>query len=64
MENHETIPIATSTMEVEFIAIYEGVCEGIWIKNFLIQTNVLSSIVSSLLKMFCDSEAAVFFQWK
>ena len=53
--------IATSTMEVEFIAIYEGVCEGIRIKNFLIETNVLSSIVSSPLKMFCDNEAAVFF---
>ncbi|KAJ9562152.1 hypothetical protein OSB04_007312 [Centaurea solstitialis] len=53
--------IATSTMEAEFIAIYEGVCEGIWIKNFLIQTNVLSSIVSNPLRMVCDNEAAVFF---
>ena len=53
--------IATSTMEAEIIDIYEGVCEGIWIKNFLIETNVLISIVSSPLKMFCDNEAAVFF---
>ncbi|XP_040369153.1 secreted RxLR effector protein 161-like [Rosa chinensis] len=53
--------IATSTMQAEYIAVYEGVCEGLWIKNFLMQTKVLKSIVSGGLKIFCDNEAAVFF---
>ena len=48
--------IAASTIEVEFIAIYEGVCKGVWVKNFLIQTYVLSYIISSPLKMFCDKK--------
>ncbi|XP_040361834.1 secreted RxLR effector protein 161-like [Rosa chinensis] len=53
--------ISTSTMQAEFIAIYEGVCEGLWIKNFLMHTKILSSIVSDALKIFCDNEAVVFF---
>ena len=51
----------TSTMQAEFIAIYEGVCEGLWLKNFLIQTNVVDTIVSRPLKIYCDNSAAVCF---
>lgn len=53
--------IATSTMQAEFIAIYEGVCEGLWIRNFLMQTKVIDSLVSRPLKIFCDNSAAVYF---
>ncbi|PRQ56536.1 putative RNA-directed DNA polymerase [Rosa chinensis] len=53
--------IATSTMQAEYIAVYEGVCESLWIKNFLMQNKVLKSIVSGALKIFCDNVAAVFF---
>lgn len=53
--------IATSTMQAEFIAIYEGMCQGLWIRNFLMQTKVLESIVSKSLEIYCDNEAAVFF---
>jgi hypothetical protein len=52
---------ATSTMQAEFIAVYEGVCQGMWLRNFLMQTRVLDSIVSRPLKIFCDNSAAVFF---
>ena len=52
---------ATSTMQAEFIAIYEGVCQGLWIRNFLSQTRIVDSIFSSPLKIFCDNSAAVFF---
>ncbi|XP_040367504.1 secreted RxLR effector protein 161-like [Rosa chinensis] len=53
--------IATSTMQAELIAIYEGVCEGLWIRNFILETKVLSDLVTESLKVFCDNEAAVFF---
>ncbi|XP_062015895.1 secreted RxLR effector protein 161-like [Rosa rugosa] len=53
--------IATSTMQAEIIAIYEGVCEGLWIRNFLLETKILSNLVDGKLKVYCDNEAAVFF---
>ena len=53
--------IATSTMQAELIALYEGVCEGLWIRNFFLETKVLSNIVSGKLMVHCDNEAAVFF---
>lgn len=48
-------------MQAEYIALYEGACEGLWIKNFLIQTQTLKFIIPGALKMFCDNEAAVCF---
>ena len=53
--------IATSTMQAEYIAIYEGACEGLWLKNFLVQTNAVDSILSIPMKIYCDNSAAVFF---
>ncbi|KAK9924305.1 hypothetical protein M0R45_032683 [Rubus argutus] len=52
---------ATSTMQAEFIAIYEGVCQGLWLRNFLVQTKLLDSINSKPLKIYCDNSAAVCF---
>ena len=53
--------VTTSTMQAEYIAVYETMCEGLWIKNFLIQTEVLSHIVADALVIYCDNEAAVYF---
>ena len=53
--------ITTSTMQAEFIAVYEGMCEALWIRNFLMQTKILSHIVSNAIEIYCDNEAAVFF---
>ena len=53
--------ISTSTMQAEFIAIYDSVCEGVWLKNFLIQTGLVDSILSRPMKYFCDNSAAVYF---
>lgn len=36
-------------------------CERLWIKNFLVQTKIVDSILASPLKLFCDNSAAVFF---
>ncbi|XP_062014256.1 uncharacterized protein LOC133730736 [Rosa rugosa] len=49
--------IATSTMQAEVIAIYKGVCEGLWIKSFILETKVLGDLVNESLKVFCDNEA-------
>lgn len=49
------------TMQAEFIVIYEGVCEGLWIKKFLMQTKVIDSLVSKPSKKICDNFAAVYF---
>ncbi|XP_040374525.1 secreted RxLR effector protein 161-like [Rosa chinensis] len=53
--------VTTSTMQAEFIAVYEGMCEELWIRIFLIQTRILSQIVSYALVIHCDNEAAMFF---
>ena len=52
---------ATSIMQAEFLAIYEGACEGLWLKNFLIQTNAVSTIFTVPLKLFCDNSATMCF---
>jgi hypothetical protein len=46
---------ATSTLQAEFIATYEGKRPGLWLKNSLMQTQVLDGIVSRPLKIFCDN---------
>lgn len=53
--------IATSTMQAELIAVYEGVCEGLWIRNFLMETKILENVISNKLTVYCDNEAVVFF---
>ena len=53
--------VSTSTMQAEFIDVYEAVCEGVWIRNFLMQTKILSHIVADVLEVYCDNEVAVFF---
>ena len=52
--------ITTSTMQAEYLAIYEGACEGLWLRNFLIQTKAVDSIARPM-KIYCDNSAAVYF---
>ncbi|XP_040374638.1 secreted RxLR effector protein 161-like [Rosa chinensis] len=53
--------IVTSTMQADFIAIYEAVCEGLWLKKILVQTKAVDSIVSKPLKFYCDNSVVLFF---
>ena len=55
----ETI-IASSTMEVEFIACFEATSQAIWLRNFITGFRIMDSI-SRPLKVYCDNSAAVFF---
>lgn len=48
-------------MQAEFIAIYEGVCEALWLRNFLTYTRILDSLVSRPFKVYCDNSATVYF---
>ena len=41
------IQTATSTMMAEYIAVYEATCQGLWVKNFLSQTKLVDSIIST-----------------
>ena len=50
--------IASSTMEVEYVACYEATCHAIWLWNFISDLEVVHSI-SRPLKLFYDNSAAV-----
>ncbi|KAM1128224.1 hypothetical protein ACFX15_037517 [Malus domestica] len=52
--------IATSTMEVEFVACFEGMKQAAWLKNFLTDLKIVNSVQKPV-KMFCDNNSAVFF---
>ena len=49
--------IASSTMEVEFIACYEASNHGIWLRNFITQLRIVDGI-EKLLRINCDNKAA------
>ena len=52
--------IATSTMEVEFVACFEAMVQAKWLQNFLSGLGIVDSIARPL-KIYCDNYAAVFF---
>ncbi|RDX70838.1 hypothetical protein CR513_49865, partial [Mucuna pruriens] len=52
--------IATSTMEVEFVACFEATIQTLWLRNFTSLFGIVDSIPKSL-KVYCDSFAIVFF---
>ena len=52
--------IASSTMEAEHVACYEGCCHAIWMRIFFSTLGVVDSI-SRPLKLFYDNSAAVAF---
>ena len=49
--------IASSTMEVEFIACYEASNHGIWLQNFITQLRIVDGIEKPL-RINCDNKAA------
>lgn len=52
--------LATSTMETEFIALFEAARKGMWLKNLITFMRMVDTI-SRPLNIFCDNKAAVFF---
>ncbi|GJY96358.1 retrovirus-related pol polyprotein from transposon TNT 1-94 [Tanacetum coccineum] len=52
--------IASSTMEVEFIACYEATSQALWLRNFISDLRIVDTICIPL-KIFCDNSAAIFF---
>ena len=50
--------IADSTMEVEYIAASEAAKEAIWLKNFLMDLEVVPSAQSAI-TLFCDNSRVV-----
>ena len=51
---------ATSTMEAEFVACYEAMIQGCWLRKFVGELKVIDTI-SKPLRIYCDNSAAVFF---
>nr|CAN64403.1 hypothetical protein VITISV_024940 [Vitis vinifera] len=49
--------IASSTMEVEFIACYKTSNHGIWLRNFITQLRIIDGIEKPL-RINCDNKAA------
>ena len=52
--------IASSTMEVEFIACYEATIHALWLRNFISRLGVVNTFTKSL-KFYYDNLVAIFF---
>ncbi|KAK9018555.1 hypothetical protein V6N11_001526 [Hibiscus sabdariffa] len=52
--------IATSTMEVEFVACFEATVQSFWLCNFVDGLGIVGTIAKPL-RIYCDNAAAVFF---
>ena len=50
--------IADSTMEAEYIAASEAAKETVWIKNFLMDLEMVPSALPAI-SLFCDNSGAV-----
>ena len=62
-KSHKQSLVASSTMEVEYIAYYEAICHAIWLRNFVLGLNVVNSIMRPL-RIYCDNSAAIQFSKK
>ena len=52
--------IATSTMEVEFIACFEATVQSLCLRNFINGLSIIGTIAKQM-RIYCDNVAAVFF---
>ena len=52
--------ITTSTMQAEFVAVFEATTHALWLRNFISGLSVVDSIARPL-RIHCDNTAAVFF---
>ncbi|MCQ7056692.1 hypothetical protein M9Y08_18120, partial [Clostridioides difficile] len=50
--------VADSTMEAEYVAASEAAKEAVWLKNFLMDLDVIPSLPKSI-TLFCDNSGAV-----
>ena len=46
-------------MEAEFISLFEATSQGIWLKSFMVDLQVIDYVPRPL-KIYCDNSAAVF----
>ncbi|XP_035546966.1 secreted RxLR effector protein 161-like [Juglans regia] len=53
----------SSTMEVEFVACFEAIVHGLWLRNFISGLGVIDSITRPL-RIYCDNSSTVFFSKK
>ena len=59
-KSHKRSMVASSSMEVEFIACYEATCHAIWLRNFVSGQHVVDSIMRPL-RIYCDNSATIQF---
>ena len=52
--------MTTSTMQAEFIACYEAICQAIWLKNFLTSLKILGTIEKPI-QIWNDNNSAILF---
>ena len=52
--------IASSTMEVEFVACFEAIVHGLWLRKFILRLGIVN-FVSKSLRIYCDNSTVVFF---
>ncbi|XP_043705466.1 secreted RxLR effector protein 161-like [Telopea speciosissima] len=52
--------ITSSTMQVEFVALFEATKQAVWLRNFITELKVVDSI-SKPLRLWCDNNSAVIF---
>ena len=52
--------IASSTMDVEFIACFEASNHGIWLRNFVTGLRVVNGIKRPL-KIYCDNKSTILY---
>jgi len=52
--------VASSTIEVEFVAYFEVTIQANWLQNFILGLGIVNSVVRPL-KMYCDNYATMFF---
>ena len=52
--------IVSSTMEDEFVACFEAIVHGLWLRNFILGLGNVDSFFKPL-RIYCDNFAVVFF---
>ncbi|KAK0594593.1 hypothetical protein LWI29_009993 [Acer saccharum] len=58
MEEYQAICIADSTMEAEYVAACEAAKEAVWLRQFLIDLEVVPS-ANKQITIYCDNSGAV-----
>ena len=59
-KSHKESLVASSIIEVEYIACYEVTCHAIWLRNFVSGLHVVDSIMRPF-RIYCDNSVVVKF---